>query len=206
MPRQTKARRKSGAGKRYPLNMRTTKAIRDKLEKAAAASGRSLAQEVELRLEQSFFSQELMIGGLELAYGRQLAGVLLLLGEAIQLSCKNSIALMILTRPGASDFTKDFPFPTNWIDTPVVFDEALLCVITILRALRPSPQVELIMDLEGPGVNDVGKFAASKLANEVLRDVAIDSEMQERAQTIHSLLGPVADRLERLREEPEDQI
>jgi hypothetical protein len=34
--------------------MRTTKVIRDKLERAAAAAGRSLAQEVELRLEQSF--------------------------------------------------------------------------------------------------------------------------------------------------------
>jgi TraY domain len=41
-------------GKRYPLNMRTTKETRDRLEAAAAASGRSLAQEVEHRLEQSF--------------------------------------------------------------------------------------------------------------------------------------------------------
>ena len=42
------------AGKRFPLNMRTTKKIRDELQAAAHASGRSLAQEVEHRLEQSF--------------------------------------------------------------------------------------------------------------------------------------------------------
>jgi hypothetical protein len=41
-------------GKRYPLNMRTTKELRDKIEEAAMASGRSLVQEVEFRLEKSF--------------------------------------------------------------------------------------------------------------------------------------------------------
>lgn len=39
--------------KRCPLNMRTTPALRERLEKCAARSGRSLAQEVEYRLEQS---------------------------------------------------------------------------------------------------------------------------------------------------------
>jgi Arc-like DNA binding domain len=41
-------------GKRYPLNMRTTRELREKIERAALASGRSLVQEVEFRLEQSF--------------------------------------------------------------------------------------------------------------------------------------------------------
>jgi uncharacterized protein (DUF1778 family) len=41
-------------GKRYPLNMRTTKELRDRIERAAMVSGRSLVQEVEFRLEQSF--------------------------------------------------------------------------------------------------------------------------------------------------------
>ena len=40
-----------GAGKRHPLALRTTKELRDELERAAAKSGRSLAQEVEFRLE-----------------------------------------------------------------------------------------------------------------------------------------------------------
>jgi TraY domain len=41
--------------KRYPLNMRTTKQVRDRLAKAADKSGRSLAQEVEFRLERSLY-------------------------------------------------------------------------------------------------------------------------------------------------------
>jgi uncharacterized protein (DUF1778 family) len=46
-------------GKRYPLNMRTTKEFRDKIEWAAAASGRSLVQEVEVRLERLFQQEEI---------------------------------------------------------------------------------------------------------------------------------------------------
>jgi hypothetical protein len=47
-------------GKRHPLNMRTTEDIREKLENAAAVSGRSLAQEVEYRLERSFAETDII--------------------------------------------------------------------------------------------------------------------------------------------------
>ena len=77
MPRTIGAdpkRRSGSAGKRYPLNMRTTKVIRDHLERAAEASGRSLAQEVEFRLEQSV-QEEGVYGGPELAaLFKQIAG------------------------------------------------------------------------------------------------------------------------------------
>jgi hypothetical protein len=56
MPRRS---RRVLPGKRYPLNMRTTKELRDKIEAAATASGRSLVQEVEARLEESFLRQNL---------------------------------------------------------------------------------------------------------------------------------------------------
>lgn len=62
MPR---TRRTNGA-KRHPLNMRTTKELREALEHAASRSGRSLVQEVEFRLEQSFLAQDLtsrLLGG-----------------------------------------------------------------------------------------------------------------------------------------------
>jgi hypothetical protein len=41
-------------GKRAPLSMRTTGTLRARLEAAASVSGRSLAAEVEARLEGSF--------------------------------------------------------------------------------------------------------------------------------------------------------
>ena len=61
-----------------PLNMRTTRELREKLEKNAANSGRSLAQEVEYRLEQSFRDEEAL-------GGRQLHALFGLLGNAAAL-------------------------------------------------------------------------------------------------------------------------
>lgn len=55
-----------GEGKRVPLNMRTTQDLRLKLDAAAEATGRSLAQEIEFRLEQSLSNDLLMrilVGG-----------------------------------------------------------------------------------------------------------------------------------------------
>src|SRR5262245_29926901 len=49
---------KPESGKRYPLNMRTTRELRERIIAAAHASGRSLVQEVEYRLEQSFEKED----------------------------------------------------------------------------------------------------------------------------------------------------
>lgn len=49
-----------GEGKRIPLGMRTTREMRAKLEAAAVQTGRSLAAEVEYRLERSFDREALL--------------------------------------------------------------------------------------------------------------------------------------------------
>jgi hypothetical protein len=53
-------------GKRYSLGIRTTRELRDALKDAADASGRSVAQEIELRLERSFETED-AYGGPRLA-------------------------------------------------------------------------------------------------------------------------------------------
>lgn len=53
-------------GRRAPLGLRTTDELRTKLDEAASNSGRSLSQEVELRLERSFETEFLvtaLVGG-----------------------------------------------------------------------------------------------------------------------------------------------
>jgi hypothetical protein len=47
-----------GAGKKRSLNMRTTQDVRARIEAAAGKSGRSMVQEVEHRIEQSFYHDE----------------------------------------------------------------------------------------------------------------------------------------------------
>lgn len=63
MPRTISAKsspaRSRKQGKRYPLNMRTTKETRDRLEAAARASGRSLAQEVEYLVGRALLNEEI---------------------------------------------------------------------------------------------------------------------------------------------------
>lgn len=46
------------AVRRVPMSVRTTPLLRARMDQAARASGRSLAQEVEFRLEQSFRDEE----------------------------------------------------------------------------------------------------------------------------------------------------
>ncbi|WP_262272224.1 LuxR C-terminal-related transcriptional regulator [Microvirga yunnanensis] len=47
-------------GRRPPVSFRTTEAMRDRLERAASAAGRSITQEIEHRLEQSFHEEDLL--------------------------------------------------------------------------------------------------------------------------------------------------
>jgi hypothetical protein len=46
--------------KRCPMSFRVTKELKDSMVSAAAASGRSICQEIEVRLEQSFDREALL--------------------------------------------------------------------------------------------------------------------------------------------------
>ncbi|MFP6732190.1 MAG: hypothetical protein VCD50_18845 [Alphaproteobacteria bacterium] len=62
--------------KRHPLNMKTTKRIRSQLEEAAELSNRTLSQEVEHRLSESFLPMEILFGSDDTqALLRAIAGV-----------------------------------------------------------------------------------------------------------------------------------
>ena len=52
-------RKKVVEGKRYPLNMRTTKEMREKLESAATNRAAPWFKEVEFRLERTFDREEI---------------------------------------------------------------------------------------------------------------------------------------------------
>ena len=60
MSKSPNAKEPRKSPKRIPLNMRSTRELRDKLERAAAASGRSLVGEVEHRLERSFWQDTIL--------------------------------------------------------------------------------------------------------------------------------------------------
>ena len=109
-----------GEGKRYPLNMRTTRKVRDMLEAAAGQSGRSLTQEVEFRLEQSLRDEEARY---ESFGGRHNYSLMRVLGSAI----------------AAAETIKG----TTWVEDLDLFREVRSIVLTILVAyeiaVRESP-------------------------------------------------------------------
>jgi len=70
-------------GKRYPLNMRATKATREKLEASAKASGRSLSAEVEYRIQSSLEEKDRFAALIDDMLGRDNVGVLVRLGKAL---------------------------------------------------------------------------------------------------------------------------
>jgi hypothetical protein len=73
-----------GEGKKYPLAIRSTRELKAALVKASQASGRSMAQEIEHRLEQSLDDERHLADALELGFGRQAAGLMLLIGCVIK--------------------------------------------------------------------------------------------------------------------------
>jgi hypothetical protein len=70
--------------KRHALGIRTTKALKDALLRASQESGRSLAQEIEFRLEWSLADQRRLGEALELVFGRQVAALTLMMGFAMK--------------------------------------------------------------------------------------------------------------------------
>ena len=73
------------AGERLSKNrtFRVRGELDSTLQTAALRSGRSVSEEIEFRLEQSFIEERSSIDALGFAYGSQLAGLILLIAEAI---------------------------------------------------------------------------------------------------------------------------
>ena len=118
--------RAPGAAARAIVGFRVAPALRTALEDAARAKGRSLSQEAESRLEASFARGALLDDALELAYGKRLAGLLMLLGEAMG-AVGSTVAFVMDRTPKAL---------AAWADEPAAFNEALDCAIAILEGKK----------------------------------------------------------------------
>ncbi|MBV8736484.1 MAG: hypothetical protein JO007_04345 [Alphaproteobacteria bacterium] len=101
-------------GKRYPVGIRTTKQLKDLLHAAATASGRSVAGEIEHRLEQSFQTEALYGGPRTAALLRALAG-------------------LILTWP---DNDGD-----QWLDDPHAYQQVTDAWATYIEQAKPRPEL-----------------------------------------------------------------
>jgi hypothetical protein len=103
------------------MSFRVTPGFKATLDQAANESGRSLAQEIELRLERSLDEGRRLSDILEIIFGRQAAGLLLAIGLLI-----NDLAPV--RRPG----------DIGWLSDPEAFRVILESIELLLQAIDPN--------------------------------------------------------------------
>lgn len=176
--------------KRRTLTTRITDETRAHLETAAATSGRSLAQEIELRLDRSLQGERTLVEALEVAFGRQTAAVMLACGFALREAASTARVwsrqpLQIGEQP--------------WLAAPFVFHQAAAAVGDLMMALKPEggPESDKMPALTGlPGdlrelIENLGPAAAAKVGRAVAFP-ADDGPLGSWAAVIHNWLGKAA--------------
>jgi hypothetical protein len=116
-------------GERATLALRLPGEVFNQLSQAAESKGRALSNEAEIRLEGSFQCQRMLDQILELTYGRQLATILLLLGNAMEEAARQAV----YQRPPYT--LKDFD---NWMADPAAFRQATEAAQAVLSGLKPA--------------------------------------------------------------------
>ena len=180
-------------GERVNLSLRVTPEVKVGLEREAAAAGRSLSQEAEMRLEQSFRDQALLPQVLELAYGPQLSAMIMMAALAM----KSAGALAAFRATNSLDEME------RWFLDPWAFNQAVRAGMFLLMVLGPEGEIKEPTRITLEGSPDVQKLLdasaapASAAASKVLRDVLLPSENLELspalAQAIARMLGPIAE-------------
>jgi predicted DNA-binding protein len=171
--------RRISPGERVPMSFRVTPELKERMDRAASASGRSVAQEIELRLENSFRDQEDVIrAALVLAYGPQLAALSQLIGDA----ARNTITV--------SNFFFSDESQTHWIDHPYTFEQVRAGIATLLDGLRPPgvPDVPKASRLSSGERIAIGPNAAKLLGAHQARSTLRDA-LSEGGGSIATMLG-----------------
>jgi hypothetical protein len=201
MPRRAEktSRRAAVKGKRYPVNIRTTFDVRTQLEAAAAASGRSLAQEAEFRIEQTFAAEKSLIEALNFNYGPELAFMVQAIGEAMK-AAGGTAGFYVADKPEDA---------RRWWDHPYSFAQAMQAARTVLDAMKPAGDPKLprrtplqtIGDPLPPALDPDASYAniGNAAANSILEEAACghtrSTTTVDRARRLHRAAGLLAERI-----------
>jgi hypothetical protein len=128
------------------------------LDAAAEASGRSLSQEAEQRLQQSFREQDLLPQLLELAYGSKLAEVALLLEH----SMRDASFAYLGAAPSAEQVEATFISLFNHLAFATLKGAVATTLDVLAPTFPPRPSSE-----EVTRAQELGKSAAAKMLERV---------------------------------------
>lgn len=111
-------------GKRYPLGLKVTAEMKDRIDKAAKRTGRTQSQEAELRLELSFLIDT------ETASSPKLMAIGRLVPTAFGIAGARAAA-----ERGHPDWT-----PAEWMQNDCCYKSAMAAVWEVLESLAPGAQ------------------------------------------------------------------
>ena len=148
-------------GERVSMSFRVTPGFKEKLDRAAHESGRSLAQEIELRLERSLDAERHMVDALELRFGRQAAGLMLAIGHLIWETTPTR-------RPGE----------LGWLSNPEDFRVLTESINLLLQAIDPDAHPAVWASLRRAS-NDEEDATLAELNAVVVASALADPEQGE---------------------------
>lgn len=149
-------RHKYKANERVSLSLRVTPQIKAMIDRASEGSGRSQSAEVEFRLEQSYYTEDLLTDVLKLRHGTTGAGVMLALSDAV-VNARQIANTLVVKEDGEWS-------PDRWLDDPRCFAglvDAIKAVLARLHPTEPAPPPDELMIELAPGRWDLlGEAAA----------------------------------------------
>jgi len=147
---------KEQSGDRIPMGFRASLEMKRALEKACLQNGRSLAQEIERRIDSTLERDELLFDILALRHGKIGAGVMMMLSRALQAA----------EQFGAAAYLKEGrEWKTDtWLDDPEMFAAVARAFAIVMHDLEPSNVGATRApgwEVRGPPpIEHVGDFAA----------------------------------------------
>ena len=125
-------------GQKSQVGLMLTAEMKQRLADEAVRTGRSMGETAEHRLIVSYAKTDLLPEIMGLAYGRQTAGVLRLLG-------------MALHRLETQKMLSDVRSAADWLGHPGNFHMACIAIAQVLDALRPAGDIAQRDDVESLG-------------------------------------------------------
>jgi hypothetical protein len=171
-----------GQRKSKNFTFRSRGDLHARLADAAAQSNRSISEEIEWRIQRSFLDQDRAIEALGLIYGRELAGLVLVLGEVMKEAGEQTAYLAEHTLEAAR----------NWMAHPFAFAKAAEAAKAGLEAFKPPDEgIHRAYDHYA----NIPQGIVTSILEEAATGYSRAPGGAERARRLHDMLGPLAERI-----------
>jgi len=195
-PKRGRGRPAAPEGKRRDenLTLRVRAEVKEALERQATKSGRSLSAEAGVWMEQALLSEGVIDQALDLAFGRQVAGLVLLLARVVRDAGAHAAFMATSTMDGAA----------NWLSNPYAVAQVSTAVAAVFEAIQPEgdaapPQVPGLAP-GNPALKEILETLGRRCADGVLGAIAgrvstrpgsaNDGELGRWAAPVRERLGP----------------